>query len=777
VPQPRVAQLESVMSSPWIDVTARPLAGPRNVGGKNIGTNVVAGGSGLKAASAAWLVVMLACFACGTPQKGGPRRMSSNDEDDAGAPVVMSCDELACTAPATCIEQVERGVSHASCQCPKGYRDTAGKCVDIDECARPEDNDCDANSVCENRVGTFTCHCKPGFGLDGDTCKSLDSCVGAENTCHPSAACSLDATGGIMCSCGEGYEGDGFSCTDVDECANGSATCADNAHCINTRENFNCVCDTLFTGDGTVQCRDRCDAAQADANRCDPEGRGYCVVDPTGEATCTSCNAESTGDGRRCTTNAECGALNCGANTVCGGSSGSRSCACRPGFDGDPMSGCEDINECTTGSASCDPNTSRCLNSPGSYVCECKSGFERNDSGECVDVDECETNTDRCDVNADCVNKSPGYTCECKKGYENQPDGVSCKDIDECATGAATCRAGDNTVMCVNTRGSYDCRCPKGYAGDGTTEACYCDLSGWWAVREDATLVFPERAAAGQVLVTKSVTYASIWELHKYKYDGSKIVIEKKSCGSDVAPEIYSPLYDETYSSWTPNMVFDHLPLMTSPEVTLAKTNALPGSTYNTPRAAIVLGLKMNDPLNDPWPAKFTDIAADSWIDTEDDSEPGLSLWPIGTTQIAKTGMNGETLSYLPVALEEGTTKIDRRLGCASVALRTIGSSRVNIDSCDTLTGQLLETSAEGRVHSCTVLRMADWDATDVTCTSDDWKAARRCTKDEVQFLDEQDQSNMVSATFEMQKLSGLDGPDQDCPAVRAKLPAIVRNR
>jgi hypothetical protein len=456
--------------------------------------------------------VLSTLIACGTPQKGGPRRQapdSSVDDDDAGAPVATSCAELQCLSPAMCIESVERGLSRASCVCPKGYRDERGRCVDIDECARTQDTNCDENSICQNRPGSFTCMCKPGFGRDGDVCKSLNSCVGAENTCHPSAACSLDATGGVMCSCAEGFEGDGKACVDVDECANGTAQCAENAHCINAREGYSCACDALFTGDGMVQCRDRCEAAQTDPDRCDPGGRGYCAIDANGEARCTACTWESLGDGRRCMTDSECAALDCGANTVCGGSAGARACECRPGFEGDPKAGCTDANECATGAADCDPNTSRCVNTPGAYLCECKAGFERKD-GECVNVNECELETDRCDPHSKCMDKSPGYECVCDAGFAGQEDGLSCADVDECAAGSAMCREGDNSVMCVNTLGGYDCRCPKGYAGDGKTEACYCDLSGWWALREDAMLVFPERSAAGQVLVTKSVTYASV---------------------------------------------------------------------------------------------------------------------------------------------------------------------------------------------------------------------------------------------------------------------------
>jgi Calcium-binding EGF domain/EGF domain len=649
-----------------------------------------------------------------------------------------------------------------------------GGCVDVDECARAQDHDCGENAVCENRTGSFACRCKSGFGLENGVCKSLDLCVGVANTCHPSAACSLKDGGGIACSCAANFEGNGLQCVDVNECESGAANCIANAHCVNTRDSFTCACDTLFTGDGQVQCRDRCEAAQSDTSRCDPGGHGQCIVQPDGEATCTSCSSGFLGDGKRCTSDAACGALTCGKNSVCGGAAGARECACAPGFDGDAAQGCEDVNECANGSADCNPDTSRCLNVPGSYVCECKPGFAR-DGSECIDVDECVLDTHRCDPNAECANKVGGYACECKKGYENQPDGLSCADIDECGNGSATCRKDDKSVVCANTRGGYECKCPSGYAGDGTNEACYCDLSGYWAVRQDALLIFPERAAAGQVLVAKSVTYASIWELHKLSYDGSKISVQKKACGSDVAPEIYSPLYDETYSSVTPNMVFDKLPLFASTDIPLNKSSALPGNTFMTPRAANVQGVKLDDPLNSPWPKSFMDIPSDRWVDSEDDGEPGISLWPGSTNKVALTGM-GDTYSYLPVALQEGSTIIERRLGCASVALRSIGAMRVNIDSCDLLTGSLQEAHVEGRVHSCTVLRKDDWDKTEVSCARKDWSDARRCSKEEVQFLDEQDQTNMISATFEMQKLSGLDA-EKDCAAVRAKLPAIVRNK
>ncbi|HKU42749.1 MAG TPA: EGF domain-containing protein [Polyangiales bacterium] len=718
------------------------------------------------------MAIAVLAAACGKPQEDGPRGTEAREAAGGQTEFGLSCADLDCPAPATCVERVENNQGTAECQCPRGFKWDGAKCADVDECARAEDNDCGENAECVNRDDGYTCRCKPGYGLDNGTCQLLDLCVGVANTCHPSASCALKDGGGIDCSCAEGFEGNGFACVDVDECAAGSAMCADNAHCVNTRENYDCACDPMYTGDGRVQCRERCEAAQMDKARCDPSGHGQCVIGTDGEASCTSCSSAYLGDGKTCNPDAGCAALRCGANTICGGSDGARECACAPGYEGDPTEGCSDMDECTSGGASCDPATSRCLNTAGGFVCECKPGFER-DGTSCRDVDECKSELNRCDVNAKCVNKVGGYSCECNPGFELQPDGLSCADIDECSKGTATCRKDDAFVKCVNTRGGYECKCPSGFTGDGKDAACYCDFTGWWGVRQDATLVFPERAAAGQVLVSQSVTYASIWELHKLRYDGEKIVVEKKACGSDVLPEIYSPLYMETYSSGTPNMVFDRLGFQKSPDYTLKKSDALPMKSFTTPRVATLSGIQLDDPLNDPWP-KPGEVKPEQWVDTEDDGEPGISLWPMSTTVPTRSGKPGETYSYLPVALQEGTTIIDRRLGCASVALRTIGSMRINIDSCEVMSGTMVDTHAEGRVHSCSVLRKDDWEKTEVSCNREDWAKARRCAADEVKFLDDQDQTNMLSAAFVMQKLSGLD-VEQDCAAVRAKLPAIER--
>ncbi len=41
--------------------------------------------------------------------------------------------------------------------------------VDMDECLLGDDN-CAAQALCENTVGSFSCQCSPGFIGDGRTC-------------------------------------------------------------------------------------------------------------------------------------------------------------------------------------------------------------------------------------------------------------------------------------------------------------------------------------------------------------------------------------------------------------------------------------------------------------------------------------------------------------------------------------------------------------------------------------------------------------------------------
>lgn len=641
-------------------------------------------------------------------------------------------------------------------------------CEDVDECLEASTHDCDANAQCKNREGGYDCTCNEGYAGDGHSCVAAESCMDDQASCHADASC-MAAEGGVRCQCRPGFEGDGHACTDIDECETGRASCAEHARCDNRRGSFGCRCEPPFEGDGTMRCRDACEVASADPERCDAGGQGLCKVDPAGHASCSQCKAGFIGDGRRCTADDECARLQCGEHAVCAGDAGSRRCECAAGYRGDPRTGCEDVDECAR-DAPCQGDNARCVNTAGGYVCLCADGFERKD-GACVNVDECARDLDLCDPAATCKDEQPGYRCECKPGYEG--DGRTCADIDECARDEKIC-AGSPGTMCHNTAGGHECVCPKGYLGDGGKDGCVCDVSGYWGARIDTTVKQNQLSAGDVVLISAMQMRSYVWELHRYHYDGQNLQIEKKNCGMSDDAEIYSPLYDEVYSLAVPHATYDKLDFGPMRSVPLPRANALPGKSFDTPREAVMQGIKLDDDLNDPWPKSTKDVPASAWVDYDMDGAPGLTFWPASTERHTRRGTD-ETYSYLPVELKSGSSLVGSRVGCVSVGIRAVQALRGKFESCRRMTGHLDISSFEARVQGCTVIRMSDWDTGEVSCNKQDWDEARRCTADQVQFIDEQDLPRQTAGELELVKLGELTATDLDCAKVRAALPALPR--
>ena len=42
--------------------------------------------------------------------------------------------------------------------------------TDIDECSRPDTNQCDSNALCNNTEGSYVCSCLNGYQGDGRNC-------------------------------------------------------------------------------------------------------------------------------------------------------------------------------------------------------------------------------------------------------------------------------------------------------------------------------------------------------------------------------------------------------------------------------------------------------------------------------------------------------------------------------------------------------------------------------------------------------------------------------
>lgn len=722
---------------------------------------------------ALWILAAL-LMACGTPEEGGVRGLNGG----GGTPPAKTCLETTCDPNATCQETA----GDATCTCNAGFRGDGTRCDDIDECQDPTLSGCSAQAQCFNRPGSFSCRCMEGFVGDGKTCTSVQVCGGTANVCDPNAICA-DTNPGFSCTCKSGFRGDGHSCADIDECRENLFFCAANAACVNTYGAFNCACKPGYDGDGNSACRGLCEIAKADPLLCAPEG--LCRVDGQ-RAICDACRPGYAGDGKACavkTCSATCDGMGTddASHAVC---LADGTCGCAPGYTGAAGS-CIDVDECATSGGGCGEH-GVCTNTDGGHLCSCQPGYAVDATGQCVNVDECKQAPGPCHPDASCTDKTPaenslGYLCQCKGGFTG--DGFQCRDIDECADNRGGCAP---NATCINRRGSMSCECAPPLTGDPSN--CHCDLTGMWAVRLDVDLCWkgrPIQVGTDQDLVSAGNMEATNWELREIVYDGADLTMKMKSCGTDNTPDLVSPLFRETYSSYVPLSTFDLVGLRASP--TFTQPSLVPGSTFRTPSEADVYGIDLGaDPVNAPWPTHRTSVDASQWVDPDGDGQPGVTFWSRVPSQTTDSGTG--RYKYLPVRPSGGgsTFSVDQRAGCVSVATRVLSHMEARVDSCTRLAGVYVNEKSEGRVNSCTVVdkgtcNPADpndcsgW-TKDVACNAADWRSATLCDAEEINRLDDdQNQGQNAKATFEAVRI-GAVGLAATCDDVRRALPSLDRS-
>ncbi|XP_069063305.1 latent-transforming growth factor beta-binding protein 4 isoform X2 [Pleurodeles waltl] len=125
-----------------------------------------------------------------------------------------------------------------------------------------------------------------------------------------------------------------------------------------------------------------------------------------------------------------------------------------------------ETNVCELNPQICGPG--RCVARQGSYTCVCNNGFWLSTQGtHCIDVDECRQSPRPC-LNGRCENTVGSYRCACAPGFRANAQGTECSDIDECTGSQPPCGNG----RCENTAGSFRCLCPVGFVLNPQGTSC-----------------------------------------------------------------------------------------------------------------------------------------------------------------------------------------------------------------------------------------------------------------------------------------------------------------
>lgn len=229
-----------------------------------------------------------------------------------------------------------------------------------------------------------------------------------------------------------------------------------------------------------------------------------------------------------------------------------------------------------------------------------------------------------------------------------------------------------------------------------------CNLSGTWATKTTLEVTWPSTLGIQRGRGT-IVQYIKSTRVHS----GLSFTDTVEVCGL-TSPDYESrPLFGgQRYGVRFPDAMFDAHALPTSAaDGTLSSSES--GARYALNDVLFMLGMTMNNPLTDPWPAEPRDVQT--------------TAGPNGKPGITALAATDPGYSFPPINLTQS-----RRAGAFQIAIRNVGSAEGTVETCDRLTGSVTVAVINGK---------PTLDNHIVGCTT---TLGEDCTPSERDFIDHQ---------------------------------------
>uniref|UniRef100_A0A2K5ZG23 Stabilin-2 n=2 Tax=Mandrillus leucophaeus TaxID=9568 RepID=A0A2K5ZG23_MANLE len=260
----------------------------------------------------------------------------------------------------------------------------------------------------------------------------------------------------------------GFYGPDCNQCPGGfSNPCSGNGQCADSLAgNGTCICKEGFQGSQCQFCSDPNKYGPQCNKKC-PCVHGTCDNRIDSDGACLTGTCRDGSAGRLCDKQTSaCGPYMqfCHIHATCEYSSGTVSCVCKAGYEGDGTV-CSEMDPCTgLTPGGCSRNAECIKTGMGTHTCVCQQGWTGN-GRDCLEINNCLLpSAGGCHDNATCLYVGPGQNeCECKKGFRG--NGIDCEPVTSCLEQTRKCHPLAN---CQSTSsGVWSCVCQEGYEGDG----------------------------------------------------------------------------------------------------------------------------------------------------------------------------------------------------------------------------------------------------------------------------------------------------------------------